>query len=402
MEIPWVILTIAIVGTVLFFVNRHFKNQALELQKAKEDLKVAFQALSGEALKSNNQAFMDLAKQTLNSVLKEAKGDIGQKEEAIKGLVKPLEESLKKYEQHIREIETKRSTAYGSLENQIRNMMESQKELQKETNNLVSALRKPAVKGSWGQITLRKVVELAGMTEYCDFQEEVSVKTDDGAQRPDMIVRLPSNREIVIDSKVSTGAYLEAVEAGTEEEKNALFKKHAQQIRAHMEKLARKSYWQQFEKSPEFVVMFLPGESFFSSASIQDFNLIEDGMKNKVVLATPTTLMALLKAVAYGWRQEQITRNALEIAKLGKELYERFQPFFAHSENMKNSLNRAVESYNRMVGSLNQRVLPTIKKFKDLGVESGRELEDLSMIEQVPLNPQLNGEKETIREKGNG
>lgn len=366
--------------------RKGIEEQKRLLEKAQSELKTVFQALSGEALKSNNSAFVELAKQVLNSILQEAKGDIGKKEEAIKGLIKPLEESLKKYEEQINAIERKRNLAYGSLETQIKAMMDAQQQLQKETGNLVTALRKPEVKGSWGQITLQKVVELAGMTEYCDFETQVSVNTAEGQMRPDMIVRLPSEREIIIDSKVSTNAYLEAIESTKEEGRKSLMLKHARQIRDHMRRLAAKSYWEQFEKSPEFVVMFLPGESFFSMALAHDPLLIEDGMKNRVVLATPTTLMALLKAIAYGWRQEQITQNAREVSHLGKELYDRFQPFLEHLGRTGGALKHAVEHYNKMVSSLDQRVLVSVRRFRELGVTSGKELEEPELIDHIPVS----------------
>lgn len=355
------------------------------LSQAEEKLKSTFQALSGDALKSNNKAFLDLAKQTLDTVLKEAQSDIDKKEIAIKSFVDPLKESLQRYEKQIKEFEDKRNTDYGSLDTQIKSLLKAEQDLQKETNNLVTALRRPEVKGNWGQIALRRVVELSGMSEKCDFTEQVAVNVDDGRLIPDMIVHLPANREIVVDSKVSTDAFLEAVSAETESERRSFLKKHALQVRTHMKTLASKSYWSQFQKAPEFVVMFLPGEALLNAALREDISLYEDGLKENVIITTSVNLFALLRTIAYGWRQEQITKNAQEVAKLAKELYERFQPFIEHTGKTGKALEDAVSSFNKMVTSLESRVLVSVRRFKELGVAVDGEIPALEQVEQIPL-----------------
>jgi DNA recombination protein RmuC len=366
----------------------HLELQKQQLSEAKQELRQAFQALSGEALQKNADTFMLLARQNLQTLLQEAKGDFSRREEVMKTLLGPLQEALRRYESGIQEIEQKRHTAYGSLEAQIKGLLESQRSLQKETGNLVNALRKPEVKGNWGQLTLRRVVELAGMSEYCDFEEQVTVSGPEGLLRPDMLVRLPAGREIVIDSKVATNAYLEAIEAPHEETRQALRAKHAAQVRKHMQDLAKKSYWSQFKRSPEMVVMFLPGEAFSSMALTQDGALYEDALEAKVVLATPSTLMALLKAIAYGWRQEQMAHNAQEVARLGKELMERFTPFLRHLDKTGNTLRQTVEHFNAMTASLDQRVMVSLRKFQELGVTRADVLQAPAPVERLPLASQ--------------
>jgi len=375
----------AIAETRLEEANKNIEEQKRLLQEAENKLTSTFQALSGEALKSNNQAFIDLAKKSLEAVLNEAKGELGKKEMAIKGCVEPLTELLQRYEHQINELEKTRASAYGSLESNIKSLVSMQQQLEKETNNLVTALRRPDVRGRWGEITLKRVVELSGMTMHCDYTEQVSVSTDDVRLRPDMVIHLPADREIVVDSKVPLDAYLDAVAAKTEEDKKSFITKHAQQIRKHMKSLASKSYWGQFPKAPEFVVMFIPGESFLSSALDADYALIDDGMKDGVIMATPTTLVALLKAVAYGWRQEQIAQHAKEIAALGKEIYERFQPFLEHVNKVGGNLDQAVGSFNKMINSLDSRVMVSVRKFKELGVAGDSDLPELKQVAQLPV-----------------
>lgn len=371
---------------------RNVDEQKKLLERAEEKLTTTFQALSGESLKSNNKAFIELAKGTLETVLSKAKGDFGEKEESIKNIVGSLGEALKRYEQQVSALEQKRASDYGGLDNQIKSLLVANQQLQKETGNLVTALRRPEVRGRWGEVTLKRVVELSGMSEHCDFTEQVSVSTDEGRLRPDMVVHLPVNREIVVDSKASLDAYIDAASSNDDDQKKILIEKHAQQVRIHMKMLSGKKYWDQFSKAPEFVVMFIPGESFLSAALSIDHTLIEDGMENRVIIATPTTLIALLRAVAFGWRQEQIAKHAQEIANLGKEIYDRFEPFLGHINRTGSYLSQATVSFNRMIMSLERRVLVSVKKFKELGAAGDKELLEVQPIEQIPMKVQNEAE----------
>lgn len=343
------------------------------LEEAKARLSEAFQALSREALETNSRTFLQLAGETL-----------GQKSQAIDQVVQPLKESLNKVESAMREIETKREGAYGSLTEQIRGLSEAQLRLQGETANLVKALRQPQVRGRWGEIQLRRVVELAGMIEHCDFREQVSVSGEEGRLRPDLVVFLPNERIIVVDSKVPLEAYMEAIEAADETVRAEKLKNHSRQIREHISKLAAKDYWKQFEQTPDFVVLFLPGESFMSAAAGTDLELIEYGAKNKVLLATPTTLLALLKAVAYGWNQEAVARSARIISETGRELHDRLKTFLGHFDGVRRGLKTASDSYNKAVGSLETRVLVTARRLALLNHTDEGDLEGPAPVE-VPL-----------------
>lgn len=353
------------------------------LDEARQKFSDAFNALSAEALRSNNQAFLQLAGETFKKHQGQAENELENRQKAIEQLVKPLAESLGKVDQQIQDMEKTRAGAYAGLAEQVRAMGETQTKLQAETANLVTALRTPQGRGRWGEIQLQRVVELAGMVDRCDFHQQRSVETEDGRLRPDLIVRLPLGKSIVVDAKVPLKAYLEAVEATDDFTRAAKLKEHAVQLRAHMDRLSAKNYWDQFQPAPEFVIMFLPGESVFSAALQQIPELIEAGPQQGVMLATPTTLIALLKAVAYGWRQEALAENAQRIADLGKDLYNRLCTLGGYFVDLRKNLDRAVTSYNSAVGSLESRVMVVARRFKELEVGLPAELEVLEGIDSA-------------------
>lgn len=353
------------------------------LTSAEEKLADAFKALSADALRNNNRSFIDLAKQNLEAFQQNAKGELERRQSAIGDLIKPLKESLEKVDTRIGELEKSRAGAYSELREQVKVLAQSHLQLQSETGNLVKALRAPHVRGRWGEIQLRRVVELAGMLQYCDFVEQETFATEESRIRPDLIVRLPGNRTIVVDAKVPFDAFYESISTTDEAVRLNRLKDHARLVRTHITTLSRKSYWETVQPTPEFVLLFLPGETFYSAALENDPKLIEDGVSQGVIIATPTTLIALLKAVSYGWRQEQMAENAQEVSNLARSLYDRLRTFTRHFDDIGRGLDRAVDSYNRGVRSLESRVLVTARRFKERGAITGEEIETLEPIDKA-------------------
>ncbi|MDH5325797.1 MAG: DNA recombination protein RmuC [Gammaproteobacteria bacterium] len=365
--------------------ERSNANEKLQtLENAKQQLQDSFSALSSQALQKNNEAFLKLAQENLKQFQIQAKNELGQKEKSIENLIKPIKEALDKTEKQIREIENERKEAYGALTQHLTSMAQTQSALQSETRNLVKALSRPEVRGQWGELTLKRLAELAGMVEHCDFFQQEHQNTEHGALRPDMIVRMPGQREIVVDVKTPLDAYLSAVEADNDTDRSKALERHCRNVRKRIQELSAKSYWNQFKNSPEFVVLFIPGDQFLSAALDLDHQLLEDAMQQKVILATPTSLMALLRAIAYGWRQESLAENAEHIREIGADLYQRLATFAEHLGRLGKSLSGSVQHFNRAVASFDSRIIPGARKFTEMGISEKKPLERVEQIEAAP------------------
>ncbi|HUI44324.1 MAG TPA: DNA recombination protein RmuC [Terriglobia bacterium] len=386
----------AVAETSLEAGQKSLEQEQQLVKEAQLRLTETFKALSGDVLASQSHSFLQLAQQSFSTLRAEAEGELATRQQAIESLVGPLGDSLKTYGEMLRQMEKARAEAYGSLTSEIKGLLAANESLQRETGNLTAALKGgPQVRGRWGEMTLRRVVELAGMSEHCDFAEQETLTSEGERLRPDLIVHLPGGRRIAVDAKAPLQPFLDATEAATEAERRQRLEHYGRVVRAHMNQLAGRAYWEQLHPSPEMVVLFLPGESFFSAALEQDRLLIEDGMRKRIVIATPTTLIALLHAVAYGWRQEQVEESAQKVSDLGRQLYERIRTFAGHFGEVGVGLKRSVDSFNRAAGSLESRVLAGARKFRELGAAAGDEIQEMESIDEVPRGlraPELCGE----------
>ncbi len=368
-------------------VEQHNNREKLEsLKQEREELSNLFAALSSKALQDNNEAFLKLAKQSLQQVQSQAVNELEKKEKAIEHLLDPIKQTLNKTEQQIREIEKERKESYGALHKHLESMAQTQSVLQDETRKLVTALRRPEVRGQWGEMTLKRLAELAGMVEHCDFYEQEQVRTDEGMLRPDMIVRMPDGREIVVDVKTPLDAYISAIEAVDDEQRQLHLKRHTQNVKQRINELADKAYWNQFRNTPDFVVLFIPGDQFLSAALDQEPAILENALARQVILATPTSFVALLRAVGYGWRQEQLAENAEHIRTVGEELYARLQTFTEHLQKLGRSLESGMKHYNSAVGSFDSRVMPSARKFNEMWIAADKKLDQPGQIETAVRN----------------
>jgi DNA recombination protein RmuC len=387
----------AVAETQAAELRRNLAEQKALLTDAESRLGDAFRAMAAEALAANNQGFLTLASEKLEAARRESDATLAARQQAIDALVKPVRESLEKVDGKIQQIERERGQAYGQLTQLVRSMADTQERLHAETGNLTRALRAPAVRGRWGEIQLKRVVEIAGMLEHCDFGQQQTLIGDDGGRlRPDLVVKMPGGRRVVVDAKVPLEAYLDAVETNDDEERRDRMGAHADQVRAHVLKLGAKSYWAGLEETPEFVVMFLPSEAIYSAALEQAPSLIEEGVARKVLIATPTTLIALLQTVHFGWRQEKLADSARKISEQGRVLHDRLGTLVEHWSKLGSVLGRATEHYNATVASFETRVLPAVRKLEELGAASSKTVGDLDTVDTrprplLPLEPELPG-----------
>ncbi len=347
---------------------------------SRQQLHHSFGALASQALQRNSSEFLKLARENLHNMHIAAQGELSRREQSVQNLVQPIREALEKTEQQMQHLEAERKQAYGALDRQLHNMAQAQQLLHKETRRLTQALRRPEVRGQWGELTLKRLVELAGMVEHCDFQRQPQVSGDQGVQRPDMLVRMPGGRQLVVDAKTPLDAYLSAVEADDDSERDRHLQRHARQLAARVRELAAKAYWRQFSPCPDFVVLFIPGDQFLSAALDVQADLVEDALQRKVMLATPTSLVALLRAVAYGWRQESLAENAEQMRVLGEELYSRLAGFMEHLVRVGTNLDNSVKAYNKAIGSLESRVLPGARRFTEMGIQADRSCPTLQSV----------------------
>ncbi len=357
------------------------REQALDL--ALQRLRAGFDGVAGEALRGNSELFLQLARQALGQQQEVALRNLTEREKSVEAMLAPVREALQKTHEQIARIEKERAETFGALRNSLEGVALGQVALQRETRNLVTALRRPEVRGQWGEMTLKRLAELAGMVEHCDFVEQVHVAGEDGSLRPDMIVNMPDGRQLVVDVKTPLDAYLSAAEAGTDDERAAAIRRHALAVQERVRQLAQKAYWAQFEKSPDFVVLFIPGDQFLSAAVGELPNLLEDAIRQHVIIATPTSFVALLKAVGYGWRQNALADNAARIQELGEDLYKRLATFTSHLGKVGRMLGQSVDAYNSAVGSLERQVLPGARKFTELGLRPAKEIEEVAPIDKL-------------------
>jgi DNA recombination protein RmuC len=364
----------------------HERQESLE--RAMQRIQTSFDAVAGASLRSNSELFLQLAREHLGQHQQSAVSALTEREKAIEAMLAPIRETLAKTEQQMLRIEKERAESFGSLKASLESVALGQQALQRETRTLVNALRRPEVRGQWGEMTLRRLAELAGMVEHCDFAEQVHVRVADGNLRPDMIVHMPDGRDLIVDVKTPLDAYLDSVDAATDEQRGTALRRHANAIADRVKQLGAKSYWSQFEKSPDFVILFIPGDQFLSAALAESPNLLEDAIRQDVIIATPSSFVALLKAVAYGWRQMALAQNAETIRTLAEDLYKRLAVFAGHLSKVGRNLSSSVESFNSAVGSLERQVLPGARKFTELGVRPERQIEMIEPIDKLAREPQ--------------